>query len=174
MLAQVAAIAGAPRTINALTSLRNIVKSKRPDVISAVDSLTAPDGAKAILWAPQGLAGRYTLSEQETLARGQVFFHTVYSSVADRLLKQLQTIHPDFASLVKVEYSRNLSESSVLSDLETELCLVAAIAVMGGETVKQLESHRRGAVNYGATTEQVSAAEAIAALVMASDIVARV
>src|SRR6266511_1035258 len=76
------------------------------------------------------------------------------------LLVNLRAQHPALEDLVLVDaYGKVIARPGLELRLR-ELCTVAAIAVLG--TAKQLHSHLRGALNTGASPEEV---EAVLALV---------
>ncbi len=82
--------------------------------------------------------------------RGAVVCRDVYGRAYHKLLVNLRTLHPALEDLVLVG----------LDLKRRELCTVAAVAVLG-TAPQQLHSHLRGALNTGATREEVEAVLAL-------------
>jgi 4-carboxymuconolactone decarboxylase len=90
----------------------------------------------------------------ETWARqGEETCRTVYGEMYDRLRVNIRELHPALDTWMIVEgYGKVLSRPGL--DLKRrELCVVAACAVL--EQERQLHSHLHGAVNAGATVDEV-------------------
>ena len=85
--------------------------------------------------------------------RGLETCETVYGDSYDRLRRNIRQLHPALDEWMIVDgYGKVLSRPGV--DLRTrELCVVAACAVAGQQ--RQLHSHLHGALNAGATPEEV-------------------
>jgi 4-carboxymuconolactone decarboxylase len=94
------------------------------------------------------------LDATATWARqGEETCRTVYGEMYDRLRVNIRELHPAFDTWMIVEgYGKVLSRPGL--DLKRrELCVVAACAVL--EQERQLHSHLHGALNAGATAEEV-------------------
>src|SRR2546428_12747862 len=92
--------------------------------------------------------------------RGAQVCAAVYGRAYHKLLVNLRSLHPALEDLVLVDaYGKGIGPPG-LDMTRRELCPVAAIAVLG--TAQQLHSHLRGALNTGATPEEI---EAVLALV---------
>lgn len=87
--------------------------------------------------------------------RGATVCRAVYGRAYHKLLLNLRGLHPALADLVLVDAYGKVIGRPGLDLARRELCTVAAIAVLG--TAEQLHSHLRGALNTGATREQVEA-----------------
>jgi 4-carboxymuconolactone decarboxylase len=120
---------GFPRCLNAAREWRRI--SGRPAPAAPVD-----DGN----------------SEQWTNA-GEGTCETVYGSSYRQLRKNVQALHPLLDSwMVEMGYGRVMSRPGL--DLRTrELCVVVACAAGGQD--RQLHSHLHGALNAGASPEEI-------------------
>src|SRR2546427_9363913 len=92
--------------------------------------------------------------------RGAQVCAAVCGRAYHKLLVNLRSLHPALEDLVLVDAYGKVIGRPGLDMKRRELCTVAAIAVLG--TAQQLHSHLRGALNTGATREEV---EAVAGLV---------
>ena len=91
--------------------------------------------------------------------RGSTVCAAVYGRAYHKLLLNLRALHPALEDLVLVvAYGKVIGRPGL--DLQRrELCTVAAIAVLGA--AQQLHSHLRGALNTGASREEVEAVLAV-------------
>ena len=87
--------------------------------------------------------------------RGAVVCAAVYGRAYHKLLLNLRALHPALEDLVLVDAYGKVIGRPGLDLKRRELCTVAAIAVLGA--AQQLHSHLRGAINTGATREEVEA-----------------
>src|SRR2546428_7930747 len=92
--------------------------------------------------------------------RGAQVCAAVYGRAYHKLLVNLRSLHPALEDLVLVDAYGKVIGRPGLDMKRRELCTVAAIAVLG--TAQQLHSHLRGALDTGATPEEI---EAVLALV---------
>jgi 4-carboxymuconolactone decarboxylase len=94
-------------------------------------------------------------------ARGEEVCETVYAGQYDKLRANIARIHPDMERWMLEEgYGKVLSRPGL--DLKTrELCIIGVL--VGLDARQQLYSHMRGALNAGATPEEVEAAVDVAA-----------
>ena len=92
--------------------------------------------------------------------RGEGAFATVYRQNHEALRGRVAALHPDLDRWMVIHgYGRVIGRPGL--DLRTrELCIVALLAVW--DTPTQLHSHLRGALNAGATSEEVERALEIA------------
>lgn len=94
---------------------------------------------------------------EETLAtrwtrRGEQTCETVYGSLYKRLRANIRSLHPALDSWMIDLYGRVLGRPGL--DLKwRELCIVAACAAL--EQDRQLHSHLHGALNAGASAEEI-------------------
>ena len=93
-------------------------------------------------------------------ARGELVCETVYAGQYARLRENIARVHPDMERWMLEEgYGKVLGRPGL--DLKVrELCIVGIL--VGLDAPQQLFSHLRGALNAGATTEEVESAVEIA------------
>ena len=93
--------------------------------------------------------------------RGEKVCATVYAGQYDKLRQNIANLHPDMERWMLEEgYGKVLSRAGL--DLKVrELCVIGVL--VGLDAPQQLYSHLRGALNAGATTEEVDTAVEIAA-----------
>lgn len=94
--------------------------------------------------------------------RGSAVCRAVYGRAYHKLLINLRALHPALEDLVLVDAYGKVIGRPGLDLKRRELSTVAAIAVLGA--AQQLHSHLRGALNTGATSDEV---EAVLALIAA-------
>ncbi len=125
--------AGFPRALNAARTWRAVSGTSAPE--RDVESETA----NLDTWRQRGLK----------------MCETVYGAAYNGLRKNIKALHPALDEWMIVDgYGKVLSRPGV--DLRTrELCVVAACAVAGQQ--RQLHSHLHGALNAGASLEEVGA-----------------
>ncbi len=87
--------------------------------------------------------------------RGAQVCAAVYGRAYHKLLVNLRSLHPALEDLVLVDAYGKVIGRPGLDMKRRELCTVAAVAVLG--TAQQLHSHLRGALNTGATREEIEA-----------------
>jgi len=122
---------GLPRTLNAAREWRKA--SGRPAPVSD----EGEDFANASRWEARG---------RETCA-------AVYGETYDRLRANIRGLHPALDAWMIVDgYGKVLARPG-LDLCRRELCIVAVCAVTGQD--RQLHAHLRGALNVGASAEEV-------------------
>lgn len=94
-------------------------------------------------------------------ARGEKVCETVYAGQYEKLRQNIAKLHPEMERWMLEEgYGKVLSRPGL--DLKVrELCIIGVL--VGLDAPQQLYSHLRGALNAGATTEEVDTAVEIAA-----------
>jgi 4-carboxymuconolactone decarboxylase len=106
--------------------------------------------------APEGGAEELTHADWEAWAeRGAAVCRAVYGRSYHKLLANLRALHPALEDLVLVDAYGKVIGRPGLDLKRRELTTVAAIAVLG--TAQQLHSHLRGALNTGASRDEVEA-----------------
>ncbi len=134
---QVFLFAGYPRTIVAFESLAASAPSYTPPPME-------PD--------------RPDLDE-----RGRELFARIYGTHTERVLGHLQELHPDFRRYVVRDAYGQVLARPFLPVEERELLAVAMLGAM--RLPRQLRAHVRGALNVGASAEQIETAlEAVEAV----------
>ena len=88
--------------------------------------------------------------------RGRELFARIYGPHTDRVLDLLRSLHPDFQRYVVRDAYGQVLARPFLPVEERELLAVAMLGAMG--LGQQLREHVRGALNVGATREQVETA----------------
>src|SRR2546429_331440 len=91
--------------------------------------------------------------------RGVQVCAAVYGRAYHKLLVNLRSLHPALEDLGLVDAYGKVIGRPGLDTKRRALCAVAAIAVVG--TAQQLHSHLRGALNTGATREEIEAVLAL-------------
>lgn len=128
------ALAGLPKAINALTQLK---------------SVTPPELRETSVKRPP----LHSIEAMELA--GAQFFDQVYGKISKRIQGQLNSAYPDLAVYaVHSVYGSLLSFTDVLSPKETSLVVVACLIPQ--DVNPQLKGHLKGALNNGATSEEVA------------------
>jgi alkylhydroperoxidase/carboxymuconolactone decarboxylase family protein YurZ len=142
-LVKSAAIIGLPKTINALFALKEVTPTNLRD--------------EPLGYSPSGrTVDLYTTPSSTILKRGQKFFDQVYGKVTDRVMGQMdRSGTEDLGLLARIEYGYILSPTGVLNAAETSYVVLAALVPQ--DVNPQLKGHLVGAVNNGATREEVNA-----------------
>ncbi len=88
--------------------------------------------------------------------RGQELYKTIYANNADVVRAEMLRLSPELAAWAVIEgYGKTLSREAL--DVKTrELCIVGILTQLGWK--RQLFSHIMGAINAGASKEEVAAA----------------
>jgi len=106
--------------------------------------------------APESGAEELAHVDWESWARrGAALCREVYGRAYHKLLVNLRALHPALEDLVLVDAYGKVIGRPGLDLKRRELTTVAATAVLG--TAQQLHSHLRGALNTGATPEEIEA-----------------
>jgi len=138
-----AAIIGLPKTINALFALKEATpKHLRDEPLGYSQS--------------QRVVDVYTTPPAQILQRGQRFFNQVYGKVTNRVMGQMdRSGTEDLGILARLEYGYILSPSGILNAAETSFVVLASLIPQ--DVNPQLKGHLVGAVNNGATEQEVKA-----------------
>ncbi|KAL2142468.1 hypothetical protein VTI28DRAFT_1116 [Corynascus sepedonium] len=147
-LIKAAAVGGVPRTINALIELRKVT----PDELLDEPESFSPTGRRADI---------YETPAPQIMERGQNFFATVYGKVTNRVMNQMdRSGTEDLGLMARLMYGYVLSNTSVLSAAETSFVMIAGLIPQ--DVNPQLKGHLKGALNSGATADQVKAVRDVA------------
>lgn len=125
--------AGLPRTLNAMREWRRV--SGRP---APSDDPGTEAESRSAEWRTRG---------EETCA-------AVYDGMYDNLRVNIATLHPALDAWMVVEGYGKVLGRPQLDLMRRELCIVAMCAVVKQD--RQMQSHLHGALNVGATPEQVA------------------
>ncbi|KAI9806626.1 MAG: hypothetical protein M1825_006083 [Sarcosagium campestre] len=142
-------IGGLPKAINALNTLR---ANTPPDLLD----LPSPGAQAPASCLPRRRAELEATTPAEVLMRGQLFFDAVYGKVSERVMAQMDECGTDdLGAVARLLYGYVLSNVKLLGPLETSLVILAALVAQ--DVNPQLKGHLKGAMNNGATLEQVRA-----------------
>jgi alkylhydroperoxidase/carboxymuconolactone decarboxylase family protein YurZ len=98
----------------------------------------------------------YDTPAPQIMLRGESFFEAVYGKITRRVMGQMDRSGTEDLGLVaRLMYGYVLSNTSVLSPAETSFVMIAGLIPQ--DVNPQLKGHLRGALNGGATVEQVKA-----------------
>ncbi|KAK8160574.1 AhpD-like protein [Phyllosticta citrichinensis] len=138
-----AAVVGVPKVINALLAL----KSATPENLLDESPDSSPTGRRAEV---------YGQSFSSVWERGQLFFEKVYGKISKRVMGQMdRSGTEDLGLAARLIYGYILSNEKVLDAKETSFVCIAGLIPQ--DVNPQLKGHLRGALNNGATAEEVRA-----------------
>jgi len=142
-LVKAAAIGGLPKAINALFALKEATPS------SLLDEPLGPSPTMRPVEV-------YDIPSSRILHRGQTFFDKVYGKVAKRVMGQMdRSGTEDLGITARLMYGYILSNTNVLNAAESSFVLLAGLIPQ--DVNPQLKGHLKGALNNGATVEEVKA-----------------
>lgn len=131
------------QTINALLELKKVT----PEELLDEPGSFSPTGRRADI---------YDAPPSQIMQRGQTFFERIYGKITRRVMGQMdRSGTEDLGLMARLMYGYVLSNTSVLSAAETSFVMIAALIPQ--DVNPQLKGHLRGALNGGATVEQVKA-----------------
>jgi len=137
------AIGGLPKTINALLAL----KEATPHCLLDEPTKCSPTSRATEL---------YDLPASDIMRRGQTFFNQLYGKVSKRVMGQMdRSGTEDLGVTARLMYGYILSNTNVLSAAESSFVLIAGLIPQ--DVNPQLKGHLKGALNNGATVEEVKA-----------------
>jgi 4-carboxymuconolactone decarboxylase len=99
--------------------------------------------------------------------RGAEACGLIYGRTYEKLMVNLRGLHPALPPLVVIDAYGKILARPGLDPKRRELCTLAAVAFV--DAPKQLHAHFRGALNAGATREEVDAALAIIEMDLGAD-----
>jgi alkylhydroperoxidase/carboxymuconolactone decarboxylase family protein YurZ len=127
-----AALGGLPKSINSLTQLKHVTPNHLREISMQRDRTWLADGP----------------------TRGKLLFDHVYGKVSKRVSGQMNSAYPDLEYYaINHVYGPLLSYSGVLPLKETSFVIVACLIPQ--DVNPQLKGHLKGALNNGATKEEV-------------------
>ncbi|RDL40535.1 Yjr111c-like protein [Venustampulla echinocandica] len=142
-LLKTSAIGGVPKAINAILVLKEVTPIELQDAPNSF----SPTSRRTDI---------YNTPTTEILERGQSFFNKIYGKISKRVISQLdQSGTEDLGLIARLMYSYVLSPSNVLIPVETSYIMIAGLIPQ--DVNPQLKGHLRGALNGGATEEEVRA-----------------
>jgi len=138
-----APIVGLPKTINALFALKSATPSSLIDEPLGYSPSSRP-------------VEIYDMPSSTILHRGQTFFDKIYGKVSKRVMGQMdRSGTEDLGLTARLMYGYILSNTSVLTAAESSYVLVASLIPQ--DVNPQLKGHLKGALNHGASIEEVKA-----------------
>ncbi|KAH8652485.1 AhpD-like protein [Xylariales sp. PMI_506] len=150
-LVKTSAIGGLPKTINSLLSLKEVTPV---DMLDEVGS-ASPTGRSVDL---------YQIPTYDILRRGQTFFDMIYGKISKRVMGQMDRSGTEDLGLIgRLVYGHILSNVKILSPAETSFIMIAGLIPQ--DVNPQLKGHLRGALNGGATVEEVRAVRQVAMMI---------
>ncbi|KAK6080182.1 carboxymuconolactone decarboxylase [Seiridium cupressi] len=150
-LIKTSAVGGVPKTINSLLSLKQVT----PEELLDEPGSPSPTGR------PKDV---YEVQSSEILERGRSFFDKIYGKIAKRIMGQMdRSGTEDLGLAARLVYGHILSNTSILSPTETSFVLIAGLIPQ--DVNPQLKGHLRGALNLGATVEEVRAVREVTVLI---------
>ncbi|KAF7546421.1 hypothetical protein G7046_g9309 [Stylonectria norvegica] len=142
-LIKASAVGGMPKTINALLALKAVTPEHLLDA-SVGDSHS------------ERYADIHETAPILILQRGKTFFDNIYGKISKRVMGQMdRSGAEDLGLMARLTYGYVLSNNSVLSPAETSFVLIASLIPQ--DVNPQLKGHLRGAMNGGASVEEVRA-----------------
>ncbi|KAF4982018.1 hypothetical protein FZEAL_2268 [Fusarium zealandicum] len=142
-LIKASAVGGMPKTINALLALKTVTPEE------LLDSGTG-DGSSA------RSRDLYETPPSRVLERGHTFFAQIYGKISRRIMGQLdRSGAQDLGLMARLIYGYVLSNTDVLTQAETSFVLIAGLVPQ--DVNPQLKGHLRGALNGGASVDEVRA-----------------
>ncbi|KAG8354604.1 hypothetical protein FVEN_g7599 [Fusarium venenatum] len=134
-----------PKTINALLSLKSATPEDLLDEAGTGTNAASPRYKDV-----------YDTQPAQVLQRGQSFFESIYGKISRRIMGQLERSGaPDLGLLARLTYGYVLSNTDVLTPAETSFVLIASLIPQ--DVNPQLKGHLRGALNGGASEDEVRA-----------------
>ncbi|KAK3997638.1 hypothetical protein QBC44DRAFT_315274 [Cladorrhinum sp. PSN332] len=147
-LVKAAAVGGVPKTINALLELKKVTPY---DLLDDPNDSSSPTGRRHDV---------YDSPATDILQRGQSFFEAIYGKITKRVMGQMDRSGTEDLGLVaRLVYGYVLSNTSVLSPAETSFVMIAGLIPQ--DVNPQLKGHLRGALNGGATVDEVKAVRSV-------------
>ncbi|KAJ5813674.1 uncharacterized protein N7503_000424 [Penicillium pulvis] len=142
-LVKTAAVGGLPKTINALLHL----KTETPTSLLDTRPGSTPTSRQVDLVETEPM---------EIIKRGREYFDKTYGKIAHRVMEQMRLSGTeDLDAVARLFYGHIVSNTDILSPVETSYALIAAIIPQ--DVNPQLKGHLKGALNHGATNEEVQA-----------------
>ena len=109
--------------------------------------------------SPTGRRSELQQPATALLTRGADFFDNTYGKISRRVSSNLSSSYDDLGLTAQLLYSYILSNTKVLTAKETSFVLIAGLIPQ--DVNPQLKGHLKGAINNGATLEEVRAVRSI-------------
>ncbi|KAK2045305.1 carboxymuconolactone decarboxylase [Colletotrichum somersetense] len=152
-LIKASAVGGMPKTINSLIELKKVTPEHLLDEPHESENhMTSSPTARYV--------DIYDTPSYKVLQRGQDFWNKIYGKISRRIMGQMDRCGTeDLGLTARLIYGYILSNTNVLSPVETSYVLIAGLIPQ--DVNPQLKGHLRGALNGGASIEEVRAVRAI-------------
>ncbi|KAF9557716.1 hypothetical protein EC968_007510 [Mortierella alpina] len=145
-LFKASSLCGGPYAINALRAVNFALEPELSAAVNEHGPVRSPDNVS---------------SSEVYLQRGRDLFQTIYQHHTDPILTKIGNSSQDLVQgILRDTYGKLLSDTSLISIPETELCLVATLVPLN--VPPQLKSHVYGARNVGVPMEQVQQVVSVA------------
>jgi alkylhydroperoxidase/carboxymuconolactone decarboxylase family protein YurZ len=103
----------------------------------------------------------YDMPSSTILHRGEAFFNQVYGKISKRVMGQMdRSGTEDLGVTARLMYGYLLSNTRILTAAESSFVLIAGLVPQ--DVNPQLKGHLKGAINNGATVEEVRAVREVA------------
>lgn len=131
------------QSINALLALKTVTPDDLQDEPLGYSPTSRP-------------ADIYDVPSSQILSRGQAFFDKIYGKISRRVMGQMdRSGTEDLGLTARLLYGYILSNTSVLTSAESSFVLIAGLIPQ--DVNPQLKGHLKGALNGGATVDEVRA-----------------
>ncbi|EGY23162.1 uncharacterized protein VDAG_04600 [Verticillium dahliae VdLs.17] len=141
-LVKASAVGGLPKTINALMAMKAVTPSHLLDDPGDTSPTTRRHDVEK--------------DSVEILERGEMFWDRIYGKISRRIMSQMERCGTeDLAVTARLMYGHILSNTQILSAPETSFVLIAGLIPQ--DVNPQLKGHLRGALNAGASKDEVTA-----------------
>ncbi|KAH7052773.1 hypothetical protein BKA57DRAFT_456412 [Linnemannia elongata] len=134
------------------------------NALGAVNFALSPELSAAVNAAGPVRGPHNTATPEEYQQRGRELFQTIYQHHTEPILTKIGNSSRDLVEgILRDTYGKVLSDTTLISIPETELCLVASLVPLN--VPPQLKSHVYGSRNVGVPMEQVQQVVAVAELI---------
>ncbi|KAK3804722.1 MAG: hypothetical protein JOS17DRAFT_70711 [Linnemannia elongata] len=131
------------------------------NALGAVNFALSPELSAAVNAAGPVRGPHNTATPEEYQQRGRELFQTIYQHHTEPILTKIGNSSKDLVEgILRDTYGKVLSDTTLVSIPETELCLVASLVPLN--VPPQLKSHVYGSKNVGVPMEQVQQVVAVA------------
>ncbi|OHW96670.1 carboxymuconolactone decarboxylase [Colletotrichum incanum] len=152
-LIKASAVGGLPKTINSLMELKKVTPEHLLDEPHGSDNYTTSSPTARYVDV-------HGTASPKILQRGQDFWNKIYGKISRRIMSQMdRSGTEDLGLTARLMYGYILSNINVLSPVETSYVLIAGLIPQ--DVNPQLKGHLRGALNGGASVEEVRAVRGI-------------
>ncbi|KAL0264626.1 hypothetical protein SLS55_000576 [Diplodia seriata] len=160
-----AAVVGVPKVYRLSPGATDGVALTRRQVINAILALKKVTPEYLLdhseTPSPSGRATEiYSTPAPAVLERGQAFFERLYGKISRRVMGQMdRSGTEDLGLAARLMYGYILSNEKVLDAKETSFVAIAGLIPQ--DVNPQLKGHLRGALNHGATSDEIKAVREI-------------